>query len=491
VIEGQLVTPTLRLVRALGQGGMGSVWVADHLALHTQVAVKFMYAKFAQNADFVRRFQTEAIAAAAIKSPHVAQVFDHGISDDYEPYIVMELLEGEDLRSRLKRTGPLTPAELAPIVTQVCKALARAHQIGIVHRDIKPDNVFLMNMGDELFVKVLDFGIAKLADDDTAGGFTMTGNTLGTPYYMSPEQLLSSRAVDFRSDLWSLGVVVYQALTGARPFRGETIGAVSVAVNAGSFPRPSMARPGLTPALDAWIQRALQREPSARYASAKEMAEAFEHAVANPLGSVAEVELDSIGVMEESPDVAARGAELTPRTSTGPTLAGTARSETPPKKGRMPLLIALVAASVVGIGVGGYALRAVSARSARAAAVRPAPVANDPPLPPTPAPLPSATQATATTAATVTSAEAPSGSASAAVDPSAKPAGSGINPNDLPSSAPPPPVGAVAGGPVGHVGQGAGTHGGGKPPVAPTAPPGPGKPPPPPPANGNADTIGF
>jgi serine/threonine-protein kinase len=359
VVEGQLITPTLRLVRALGRGGMGSVWVADHLALHTQVAVKFMYAKFAQNPDFVRRFKTEAIAAAAIKSPHVAQVFDHGITDEYEPYIVMELLEGEDLRTRLKRAGPLAPTELAPILTQAAKALSRAHALNIVHRDIKPDNVFLTNVGDEIFVKLLDFGIAKLSDD-TSEGFTVTGNTLGTPYYMSPEQLLSSKGVDFRSDLWSLGVVAYQALTGARPFRGETIGAVSVAVNAGTFALPSAARSGLTSAIDAWMQRALQKDPAARFGSAREMAEAFNAIARNP---VREVELEAVGTVELAPASTAAEAPASaaldngPRTSTGPTLAGTAHTGTVATKRRTPLMVAVAGVAVGAAIAVGIALR--------------------------------------------------------------------------------------------------------------------------------------
>jgi serine/threonine protein kinase len=188
----------------------------------------------------------------------------------------------------------MSPQELAPILTQTCKALGRAHALGIVHRDVKPDNVFLVNMGDETFVKVLDFGIAKLGGDDTGDGFTVTGNTLGTPFYMSPEQLLSSKAVDFRSDLWSIGVVVYQALTGARPFRGETIGAVSVAVHGGAFAAPSRARTGLSPAIDAWVTKALQREPENRFGSAREMAAAFEAAMLSPN----DTELD-IGAMAE------------------------------------------------------------------------------------------------------------------------------------------------------------------------------------------------
>ncbi|WP_437707277.1 serine/threonine-protein kinase [Sorangium sp. So ce448] len=278
MIAGQQVTDTLRLARPLGQGAMGSVWVADHLALKTQVAVKFISTAYAQNRGLVERFRREALAAAQIKSPHVVQVFDHGVTPDGAPYIVMELLEGEDLKRRLERLGALPPPEVARIVSQAAKALGRAHQLGIVHRDIKPDNLFLLDLDGEPFVKVLDFGVAKhIAEGELA--MTATGSVLGTPLYMSPEQVLSSKHVDFHADLWGLGVVAYRALTGQFPFSGETFGALSVALHSGVFAPPSHVRPGLPPAVDAWMQRALQTMPELRFGSAKELAEALEMAV--------------------------------------------------------------------------------------------------------------------------------------------------------------------------------------------------------------------
>ncbi len=390
--EGQLITPTLRLVRVLGKGGMGSVWIADHLTLRTQVAVKFMFVQFAQNIEFVRRFQAEAMAAAQIKSPHVAQVFDHGITSEGEPYIVMELLEGEDLRQRLKRTGPLTPAEYAPILTQVAKALTRAHQLGIVHRDIKPDNVYLANMGDDIHVKVLDFGIAKLGDEASMGA-TSTGLMLGTPFYMSPEQLLSSKAVDFRSDLWSLAVVTYQALTRVRPFKGETVGALSVAVNAGVFPLPSSSRPGISPAIDAWMERALKREPTERFSSAREMAEAFERAVRDPM-ALPERDPGTTGAFGHT--------EVRPTPATAaPTLSGTSTTTASTAGRRGPVFIALAALAMLGVagfGAGAYlrVTRARDAARAAAAALPPAQPQDAPTAtvaPPAPVPLATASAA--------------------------------------------------------------------------------------------------
>ncbi|WP_437774219.1 protein kinase domain-containing protein [Sorangium sp. So ce1097] len=278
---GQQVTSTLRLARELGKGAMGSVWVADHLTLGTQVAVKFMSPAYAEQGGFVERFRLEAMAAAQIKSPHVAQVFDHGVTHDGAPYIVMELLEGEDLKRRIQRLGVLSPVEVATIAAQTARALGRAHQLGIVHRDIKPDNIFLLDVEGELFVKVLDFGVAKRVHGAPQGdlGMTSTGHVLGTPLYMSPEQILSAKNVDFHADLWGLAVVAYHALTGHVPFTGETLGALSVALHTGIFTPPSAVRPELSPAIDAWMRKALALDPAARFGSARQMAEALEHAV--------------------------------------------------------------------------------------------------------------------------------------------------------------------------------------------------------------------
>ncbi len=276
---GQQVTPTLRLTRLLGKGGMGSVWLADHLTLGSQVAIKFMAIANIDDETLMQRFRTEAKAAAQIKHPHVAQVFDHGVTaDDGVPYIVMEYLEGEDLKHAVKRLGPLPIADVVRVVTHAAKALARAHTLGIVHRDIKPDNIFMCNIDGETFVKLLDFGVAKIDQGNAMAGATTTGSMMGTPLYMSPEQLLSARSVDLRSDLWSLAVVAYFALTGRVPFTGETIGSLSVAVHGGVFPLPSTLRPELPPALDAWFVRTLKRDPNERFQSAKEMAEAFDKA---------------------------------------------------------------------------------------------------------------------------------------------------------------------------------------------------------------------
>lgn len=271
---GEQITSNLRLVRQLGKGGMGSVWVADHLTLGTQVAVKFMWRTFAEHPQFLERFRREATAAAQLRNPHVTQVFDHGVTATGEPYIVMEFLEGEDLGKRVKRQGPLPAALVADILSQAAKALGKAHQSGLVHRDIKADNIFLVDLDGDAFVKVLDFGIVKLGGEPSVS-MTSTGGTFGTPLYMSPEQLLSAKHVDHRADLWSLGVVAYYSLTAAVPFQGDTIGAISVAVHTGVFQPVTAHRPDLPPALDTWFQRVFRKNPDERFHSARELADAF------------------------------------------------------------------------------------------------------------------------------------------------------------------------------------------------------------------------
>lgn len=222
---GVMVTPSLRLVRPLGAGGMGRVWIADHLGLRAQVVVKFMAPQLVDSEDALRRFSREAEAASKVKSPHVVHISDYGIALNGQPYIAMELLEGKTLAEVIARYGALDPAAVAKIVTHVARALARAHAKGVVHRDIKPDNIFLIDVGGgEIFAKVLDFGVAKaaFAESRTTG----TGVMVGTPMYMSPEQILGARHVDHRSDLWSLGVVAFEALTATVPLcLSENLGA--------------------------------------------------------------------------------------------------------------------------------------------------------------------------------------------------------------------------------------------------------------------------
>jgi len=273
---GLHVSPSVRLVSLIGEGAMGCVWLAEHEGLHTRVAVKFIAEELARDSpDVLVRFRQEAAASAQIKSPYVVQTFDHGETPDGTPYIVMEYLEGEGLGDRLERNKRISMAQTAQVLVQAGKALDRAHQLGIIHRDIKPDNIFLSTADDGMMCKVLDFGIAKHTKLADMTGVTLPGTTVGTPEYMSREQVMTAREVDAKADLWALAVVAYQCLTGELPFVGETLGMVCVAICKGEYAKPSRLCPDLPPTVDEWFTRALNKDPEKRFASAKEMALAF------------------------------------------------------------------------------------------------------------------------------------------------------------------------------------------------------------------------
>jgi serine/threonine protein kinase len=268
--ENMVVAGRFRLNRLLGRGGMGSIWHATHLGLDIPCALKFIEGHLAEMADMNARFEREAKAAAKLRSPHVVQILDHGIWEGI-PYIAMELLEGEDLGKRLERVGKLPPSEVVAIIDQVTRALGKAHGMGIVHRDLKPDNIFLVKDDDREIAKVLDFGIAKTSVE-LASGATKTGAMLGTPYYMSPEQAQGIKAVDLRADLWSLAVIAYECVTGARPFESEALGDLLMRIIIAPLPVPSQVAQ-VPPGFDAWWSRAAKREPSERFQTAKDLAE--------------------------------------------------------------------------------------------------------------------------------------------------------------------------------------------------------------------------
>jgi eukaryotic-like serine/threonine-protein kinase len=271
--EHSVVAGRFRLNHPIGRGGMGSVWHATHLGLDVPCAVKFIEGEYAAVADAQARFEREAKAAAALRSPHVVQILDHGVCEG-TPYIAMELLDGEDLGKRLQRVGQLPPRDAFAVISQVCRALTKAHGLGIVHRDLKPDNIFLVRDDDREIAKVLDFGIAKRDHNALGGSSTKTGAMLGTPYYMSPEQAQGTRSVDFRSDLWSLAVIVYQCVTGALPFESEALGDLLVKIIVNPLPVPSRCA-DVPYGFDAWWSKAASREPGARFQSAKEFADSL------------------------------------------------------------------------------------------------------------------------------------------------------------------------------------------------------------------------
>ncbi|MBW2457372.1 MAG: serine/threonine protein kinase [Deltaproteobacteria bacterium] len=368
VAAGTLVSENVRLLRPLDQGGMGAVWVAEHLTLGMEVAVKFIASEDGQTHPTSRaRFEREAKAAASIKSPHVVQMLDHGVMADGTPYIVMELLEGESLAQRLATRGAIGLEETAEIIAQCAKALGAAHDRGVVHRDIKPGNIFLIAPTHEIFVKVLDFGIAKqvpakmheaavatVAHAGVATGdylqqhdlhpsqlptapplaqLTATGAIVGTPHYMSPEQLLATHEADPRTDIWALGVVAYQALTGRLPFAGDTMPALSMAICSGAFHPPSAWLPGLPAAVDHWYRCVLAVGVEARFPSVRQAAEALRAALPPPAAGPAAVP----GVSTAGQTMAYAPTTGPQATAAGPPGAGLAPAATPWPGAQTPL----------------------------------------------------------------------------------------------------------------------------------------------------------
>jgi serine/threonine-protein kinase len=283
---GTVIAERYRLLRPLAQGGMGTVWLAHDEQLDRSVAMKFMSPAITNDAVLRSRFQREAKAAARVRTPHVVQVFESSVEGN-TPYIVMELLGGIDLHARLKREGRIDLAEAAIIVAQIARGLRAAHDAGVIHRDLKPQNVFLAVQDGELCVKLLDFGVAKIAD--SAEG-TKAGDMLGSPHYMSPEQARGQPNVDHRTDLWSLGVIAFRMVTGDLAFPGENTGDVLVKICTEPLPLASTLAPFLPSALDHFFMRALDRDPMRRFQNATEMAQAFLDATGSvvpaPRGSI-------------------------------------------------------------------------------------------------------------------------------------------------------------------------------------------------------------
>jgi hypothetical protein len=253
---------------------MGAVWLADHLTLGVPCAVKIIADQGLANPSARARFHAEAYAVARVQSANVVRIFDHDVCEGV-PYIAMEFLEGEDLRTRLQRLGRLGTQGMYRIVSQLARGLAKAHAAGVVHRDLKPENVFIADEDGVEVAKLLDFGIAKLAAYPMLDAKLQVGAIFGSPSYMSPEQAFNVREIDHRSDLWSLGVIGYECLTGRRPFEGETPTDLLAEVMAGKIPVPSDLDPELPGAFDDWWARAAARDPDQRFQNANELADAL------------------------------------------------------------------------------------------------------------------------------------------------------------------------------------------------------------------------
>ena len=279
---GEVVAGKYRVERVLGRGGMGVVYAAHHLLLSQPVALKMMLPEVALGPEAVTRFVNEARAAARLESSHVARVLDVALEGG-TPFLVLELLEGSDLAALSRASGPLPPATVVDWLMAAMEAVAEAHSVGIVHRDLKPSNLFLAKRKGGTTIKVLDFGISKvIAGHDEGGVSTASNAVLGSPFYMSPEQLRATKAVDGRTDVWSLGVIAYELLTGALPYEGANVVELFAAIHEHD-PRPLRElRPELPQALEGAVLGCLRRVPSERWSSVRELAAALA-----PHGSVA------------------------------------------------------------------------------------------------------------------------------------------------------------------------------------------------------------
>jgi hypothetical protein len=273
---GQIIGDRYRLEEPLERGAMGSVWKAEQIRLRAPCALKFLDPSLIGDPEMHDRFMQEARSAAAVRSVHVVQIFDYG-SEGPVPYIAMELLEGENLDARLSSRGTLTPSELNKIFTEVARGIGKAHSMGVVHRDVKPGNIFIARDGEHEVTKLIDFGIAKVKADAlkfTQIVGTQLGTLLGTPQYMSPEQVRGSSTVDHRTDIWALAIIACECLTGRYPFSGTTIGDLTVQICTEKPRAPSSL--GQVPAgFDQWFFKGTSKKPIKRFASVEEMADAL------------------------------------------------------------------------------------------------------------------------------------------------------------------------------------------------------------------------
>lgn len=362
---GELVGGKYKLVRLLAQGGMGVVYEAQHAVVKRRFALKFLRPDLAERRDFLDRFRREAEAAGALENEHVAAAVDFGVAADGAPYIVMEHLVGESLGTLIARETRLPPGRAAELIQQACRGIQAAHAAGIVHRDLKPHNLFVCRRQDGTdLVKVLDFGVAKLQSADQANAATGTGAVMGTAPYMSPEQARGDKVVGEATDVYALGAILYELLSGKRPHPGDSHNAILHHIGTQPAVPLALAQPGLPDALVTLVEATLSPDPTLRPGSAE--------ALGMALAAWARHE-----VWPAAPPVDAAPA--------GEAVAGRERLPAMPRgrRGRRhPLLLGAAALAIVGLAIGVAQRRAVKPAPAPAAQALSRPPA--PPAPPSP-----------------------------------------------------------------------------------------------------------
>ncbi len=405
--EGALVADKYKLVATIGEGAMGAVWKAEHVTLGHTVAIKFLHGSVANATEPRARFEREAKLAARLgeASRHITRVMDHGVTPDGTPFLVMEYLQGEGLEVRLKRERRLPIALVAKITTQLSRALHVAHQGGVVHRDLKPANVFLCDSQDDgdLFVKLLDFGVAKATLEGDENQSTRAGALIGTPNYMSPEQITGEGGVDARSDLWALAAIVYRMAVGRAPFGSGALSELAMRIVSTEPPTPTALAPDLPAEFDLWVQKGLAKKADARFQSARELADSLAMVAgvsatgSTGMFSAAAAERlalqigDSVGGLQSTLGHSSAAQSIPPK----------------PAKSRAGVISIALVFVISAIGVGVYATRGTEAATAAGSpstAPQPLASANEP-------------EPVASGAASAASAEAPSASASVAAAP--------------------------------------------------------------------------
>jgi serine/threonine protein kinase len=461
---GQIIDGKYRVTARIGEGGMGAVFSGEHLRLHRRVAIKVLHAAMAQDAEVVRRFEREAQAAGKIGNDHILEILDIGELPSGERFMVMEFLDGEPMNNRLQRLGRLAPRQVYPLVRELLEGLTAAHAAGIVHRDLKPANVFIQRekAGRTDYVKIIDFGISKFQNLGGDEAKTRTGLIIGTPLYMSPEQARGLSEADSRADLYAVGVILYESVTGRVPFTGASATDLLFQI-ALSTPPPIPSLVGdVDPSFCSIVEKAMARDPGARFQTGAEFIAALDAWAYSGQGVVAPARAPMQAPMlaPAYPPTAQLGSlGMTP----GPT-AGTpwaSSSGAGAAQPRSPLaIVAVLAAGVVVLALAGVflVLRGRGAPTGAPAAAAGTSAATQLPVvaPPIPPPPPASAEAvtlapepSASSVATVSASVASAASVAPAATPAARPAGA---PPRRPAATAPPPAGAATGyNPFGHL----------------------------------------
>ncbi|MBM4363955.1 MAG: serine/threonine protein kinase, partial [Deltaproteobacteria bacterium] len=275
---GQVLDGKYRIVRVIGEGGMGAVYEGENTRIRRRVAIKLLHAGVASNTEMVQRFEREAQVAGTVGNDHILEILDLGSLPSGERYMVMEFLDGETLTDRIQSLGKLLPGQAVPLLRQVLRGLAAAHAAGIVHRDLKPDNVFILRekAGQRDFVKLIDFGISKFSEQGASARMTRTGTLMGTPHYMAPEQATGSSEIDRRTDIYAVGIILYECVTGRVPFQAETFNQLLFEIALSKLVPARQLVPELDEAFDSIIAKATARDPAHRFQSCEEFTVALE-----------------------------------------------------------------------------------------------------------------------------------------------------------------------------------------------------------------------